>query len=98
MPGVYRVFSEGNGSFVGYSHNVEGSMKRLRFELALNSCSYRPLQEFCNTHKDYRIELLQEYAPDAMMSIEEVDAHLMALCLSWRTNLNARAIQDIAAM
>ena len=82
IKGVYRVFDpDGGESYVGYSHNVDGTLKRLRFELALNACSYRPLQEFCNKHPGYAMELMEEYSAPSGMTDEEADAHLMARCL-----------------
>ncbi|MEG1810392.1 MAG: hypothetical protein RR232_02680 [Clostridia bacterium] len=86
--GVYRVYDALSGvSFVGFSHNVDGTLKRLRFELTLNACSYRPLQQFCNSHKDFELEALEVYEPPEDMTSEEVDAHLKAMMFAWKTKL-----------
>ncbi|MDL2257618.1 GIY-YIG nuclease family protein [Eubacteriales bacterium OttesenSCG-928-K08] len=93
--GVYRVYCKQSGqSFVGFSRNIEGTRKRLRFELKLNACSYRPLQAFYNECKgDVEFEALEEYAPAPELLEEEVDAHLMAMLLRHKAALNAKPIQ-----
>ena len=93
--GVYRVFDAADGrSFVGYSLNLEGTLKRLRFELALNACSYRPLQEFYNIAKDAQLETVEEYSPLPGMSEEETEAHVRALAFVWKSKLDgAQLIQ-----
>ena len=45
ISGIYRLYDAHGDSFVGFSRNVDGTRKRLMFELKLNACSYKPLQE-----------------------------------------------------
>lgn len=93
--GVYRLYDpEGDVSFVGFTRSLEGIQKRLRFELTLNACSYRPLQEHYNACKgEMRFEVLEEYHPADGLSEEEVDAHLQALFLRHKARLNGRRLQ-----
>jgi hypothetical protein len=93
--GVYRLYDPKSGtSYVGFSRNLEGTRKRLRFELKLNACSYKPLQEFSNAcDNELCFEILETYCPDTDLSEEEVDAHLSAMLLRYREKLNAQPIQ-----
>ncbi len=93
--GVYRLYDPADKvSFVGFSRNLEGTRKRLRFELKLNACSYKPLQEFSNACKnELCFEVLETYAPALTLSEEEVDAHLAAMLLRYKMKLNAHTIQ-----
>lgn len=104
--GVYRVFDAENPdgeSFMGFSRNVEGTIKRLRFELTLNACSYKPLQQYFASCRDPKIELHEVYSPDGgtdNMDDTEIDAHLYALMLSSKTKLSGtvRFIQTPGAL
>lgn len=90
--GIYRAFDPETGqSFVGFTYNYEGTHKRLRFELTLNACSYKPLQAFWNERGGLMIELLEAYVPDPAMSELEADAHLRAKLFSWQERLGAGA-------
>ena len=93
--GVYRLYDAQSGaSYIGFSRNLEGTRKRLRFELKLNACSYKPLQAFCNAcGGELCFEVLETYAPDSSLSEEEVDAHLTAMMLRHKVSLNAKLIQ-----
>jgi len=92
--GVYRIYAEQTGeSYVGFTRNLNGTYKRLRFELKLNACSYKALQQFYNVHEDMAFELLEVYDAPLSMSDEEVDAHLQALVFKHKAALNAQMIQ-----
>ena len=92
--GVYRLYDEHTGrSFVGFSRYLTGTRKRLKFELKLNACSYKPLQAFYNACGELRFEVLEAYCPTAGLSEEEIDAHLTALALKYRERLSAQPIQ-----
>lgn len=84
--GIYRVYSD-TVSYIGFSHNVRGTLKRLRFELAMNACSYRPLQRLWNQNDGLEMELLEQYEPDAEMADEELEAHLTAKLFVWKGKL-----------
>lgn len=86
--GIYRAFDPKAGdSFVGFSFNFAGTEKRLRFELALNACSYKPLQAFWNERGGLEIELLEAYEPDPALSDIETDAHIRARLFFWQERL-----------
>ena len=88
ITGIYRFYSDDGRSYVGFSHNLEGARKRLGFELKLNACSYKPLQEFYNEKEgQLEFEILETYLPGDNMSDEEVDAHLRAKLILWRPRL-----------
>lgn len=88
--GIYRVFDPNTGdSFIGFTLNFDGTRKRLRFELTLNACSYKPLQAFWNECGGLEIELLEAYAPDPAMSDLEQDAHLRARLFAHQQRLGA---------
>lgn len=93
--GVYRLYCpHTNESYVGFSRYLEGTRKRLRFELRLNACTYKPLQAFynrCEGAVDF--EVLETYKPGEALSEEEVDAHLMAMLLKHKVRLQAKQIQ-----
>lgn len=95
MMGVYRLYDpKGDISFVGFSRNLEGTRKRLRFELKLNACSYKPLQEFSNAcNAELCFEILETYCPASGLTEEEVEAHLSAMLLRYKSKLNAQPIQ-----
>ncbi len=95
ITGIYRLYSDDGWSYVGFSHNLEGTRKRLEFELKLNACSYKPLQESYNKNEGHlEFEILETYLPNDDMSDEEIDAHLRAKLIIWRQKLgNARLIQ-----
>lgn len=88
--GVYRVFDEKTGdSYVGFTYNFEGVKKRLRFELTLNACSYKPLQLFWNERGELAVELLEAYVPDPARLDIEHDAYLRARVFFWQEKLGA---------
>lgn len=92
--GVYRLYDERTGrSFVGFSRYLTGTRKRLKFELKLNACSYKPLQQFYNACGGLCFEVLEPYCPAPGLSDEEIDAHLAALALKYREQLHAQPIQ-----
>ena len=85
--GVYRAYSPlGGPSFVGFSRNLEGTYKRLRFELTLNACPYISLQELWNRQGALTLELLEEYDISAMGD-EEACAYEMARLMAWKERL-----------
>lgn len=95
ITGIYRLYDPATGdSFLGFSHNVAGTVKRLRFELALNACSYRPLQEFYNERGELEYEVMEEYDRNGLTP-EELEAHLIAKLMGWREKLglDTRLIQ-----
>ncbi len=86
--GIYRVFDPATeDSFVGFTFNFAGTEKRLRFELTLNACSYKPLQAFWNERGELAFELLEEHGPDPAASDLEVDAHIHARLFFWQERL-----------
>jgi len=92
--GVYRLYDEKTGgSFVGFSRYLSGTRKRLRFELRLNACPYKPLQAFYNACGGLSFEVLEAYCPGPALSDEEIDAHLAAAVLKYKGKLNAQLIQ-----
>lgn len=93
--GVYRLYGGDGASFVGFSRNVNGTLKRLKFELALNACSYKALQRFWNEYGPLEMELLEEIDPGDMGDLE-LDAHLKARLMLWRKRLgeSARLVQS----
>lgn len=93
--GVYRMYDpKSSVSYIGFSRNLESTRKRLRFELKLNACSYKPLQEFSNScGGELCFEILETYEPDFTCAEEEIDAHLTAMLLRLKTSLNAKLIQ-----
>ena len=93
--GVYRLYDPVSGvSYLGFSRNIESTRKRLRFELKLNACSYKPLQEFYNScGGELCFEILETYEPYSNSAEEEIDAHLTAMLLRLKTSLNANLIQ-----
>lgn len=95
MMGVYRLYhAPTDTSFIGFTHYMEGTRKRLKFELALNACSYKHLQAFYDEHGgDVQFEVLEEYEADFALSDEEIDAHLMAILLRYKEKLHAKLIQ-----
>ncbi|MBQ9949535.1 MAG: hypothetical protein IJO93_02310 [Clostridia bacterium] len=49
IAGIYRIHDEERKiSFIGYTYNVKGILKRYRFELGLNMCTHKPLQIMYN--------------------------------------------------
>lgn len=92
--GVYRLYSEqGQHSYVGYSRNLAATRKRLLFELKLNACPYKHLQEYYNACKGLLFENLEEYVPAQGESELEIDAHLMAMLHKHKAAQNAFVIQ-----
>lgn len=94
IAGVYRIFDTHGASFVGFSRNVNGTLKRLKFELSLNACSFRSLQRFWNENGPLEMEVLEEMSCEGMDDIE-FDARLRACMLKWQKALgeNTRLVQ-----
>ncbi len=93
--GVYRLYNGKDSlSYIGFSHNIESTRKRLRFELKLNSCFNKELQKYYNDNNGELIfEVIETYTPNPCMSEEELDAHLLALLFRCKSKLNARFVQ-----
>ncbi len=92
--GVYRLYDKTSGqSFVGFSRNLEGTKKRLLFECKLNACPYTALQRAYTECGGLTFEALETFGPDAGMTDEELDAHLLALMVRYQQIYNARPIQ-----
>ena len=82
-------------SFVGFSRNLRGTRKRLRFELTLNACSYKALQSFYNENNgEVEFEVLELFDPTPMRSEEELDGHMHAMLYRHKVKHNARMIQQ----
>ncbi len=96
--GVYRVYDpKSNEAYVGYSRNLRGTYKRLRFELKLNACSYKQLQAFYNERAgEVAFEPLELFTPPEGISEEETDARLFAMLYRHKANLHAKIIQTTA--
>lgn len=97
VQGIYRVYDPKDGaSYIGFSYNVAGTLKRLRFELTLNACSYKALQDFWNQRGELAFEELEAYMPEEGMDALEADAHLRAKLYVWKKRLgeNTRVIQS----
>jgi hypothetical protein len=95
VKGIYRLYDKKSGqSFVGFTHHMEGTRKRLRFELKLNACSYKPLQAFFNACEDeMQFEPLERIETEPNMSDEQVEALLTARMLYHKAKLNALPVQ-----
>ena len=92
--GVYRLYDRTTGeSYVGFSRNIESTLKRLRFELTLNACPYTPLQEFWNQRGELVTEILEPYYPKTGLSDEELDGYLRARMYYHMERLKAKAVQ-----
>ncbi len=92
--GVYRLYNDQTGhSFIGYSHNLDGTRKRLHFELGLNACPYAALQIHHNTLGPLTFEVLEEYRPSPALSLLEIDAHLIAMALKQKEVYHGQMIQ-----
>lgn len=95
--GIYRLYDPITGeSFVGFSRNIEGTLKRLRFELPLNACSYKVLQAFWNDHKgNVKMETLEEFSPPADMDDDALDEHLRKMLDEYQKKLgeNTKLVQ-----
>lgn len=92
IAGIYRVFAPETGeSFLGFTYNFEGTRKRLRFELTLNACPYKPLQLFWNERGGLEFELLEAFAPEPALSELETEAHLRAKLFLWQERLGTGA-------
>lgn len=87
--GVYRIYDKKSGvSYLGYSHHVMGTFKRLRFELTLNANPNKPLQRLWNDTGGLEMELLESVATSETMSDEEVESYLRARMYYWCDKLN----------
>ena len=96
--GVYRAYDASgkhDTCFVGFSFNIASSVKRLRFELALNACSYTPLQAFWNQCGELTFETLQSFEAEDVVTLER-QYELEALARSWcmRLGSTAQSIQS----
>lgn len=93
--GIYRLYNPADGqSFIGFSRHIEGTRKRLTFELKLNACSYKPLQAFYNAcGGELAFETLETFAPPPTMSDEEIDGYLLARMYYRKGQLGAQSIQ-----
>lgn len=92
--GIYRIYAEKTGeSYVGFSRHIEGTFKRLRFELTLNACSYKPLQAFWNEHGELKMEILEECHLVPTQSDEEHEGYLKARMFYHIGRLGAKAVQ-----
>ncbi|MEG1559842.1 MAG: hypothetical protein RRY79_01810 [Clostridia bacterium] len=79
ITGIYRVFDEDTGeTFLGFSQNVVGTLKRLRFELMLNACPNKQLQKFYTSAKSPKMELIEDVHILPEMNEYEIDALLRA--------------------
>lgn len=93
--GIYRFYHEEKGvSFVGFSWNLRGTWKRLRFELKANACSYKRLQEFYNAcGGDLAYEVLEEIDPSQFASDRELEAYTQARLYHHKSLLRGQMIQ-----
>lgn len=92
--GIYRLYDESTGeSYVGFSCNIESTLKRLRFELTLNACSYKGLQSFWNERGGLKTEILERCALTPGMSDEEREGYLKARMFFHIGRLGAKAVQ-----
>lgn len=91
IAGVYRVYAKNGVSFLGFSRNVNGTLKRLKFELTLNACSSKPLQRLWNECGSLEMELLEELNPEGMDDLE-LDARLRARVMVWRKSLGENTL------
>lgn len=87
--GIYRIHDSKNKiSFVGYSHNLRGILKRFRFELCMNMCIFKPLQiMFNNAGKQVDYDVLEEIDISGFHDEIETDAHLRAGMYKWKKQL-----------
>ncbi len=95
--GIYRIYDPVTGeSFVGFSRNIEGTLKRFRFELPLNACSYKALQKFWNERKgNVLMETLEEFSPPADMDDFALSEHLEQMMYAQQKRLgeNTKLVQ-----
>lgn len=86
--GVYRICDEKNkSSFIGYTYNLDGILKRFRFELNMNMCTLKPLQAMFNAaRKQVSYDILEEVEVSAAGDVES-DAHLKACMYKWQKKL-----------
>lgn len=87
--GIYRVHDVKNKiSFIGYSHNLRGILKRFRFELNMNMCIFKPLQIMFNeANKQVDYDVLEEIDISGFSNEAETDAHLRAGMYKWQKKL-----------
>ena len=93
ISGIYRLYDAHGDSFVGFSRNVDGTRKRLMFELKLNACSYKPWQDFYNKAGGLTFELLEEYTPNGVEDDIVLDAQLHARMYKWCERLGERTVR-----
>ena len=92
--GVYRLYDlKAQQSFIGFSRNLAGIKKRMRFELTLNASPYAALQKAHLACGGLTFEVLETYAPEQPLSDEELDAHLLAMALRQRERFCAHMLQ-----
>lgn len=87
--GIYRIYDEKNKrSFLGYTYNLKGILKRFRFELNLNMCTHKPLQAMYNeSGKNAQAEVLEEIAIDP--NEPRAEEMMNEAMLKWQQKLEA---------
>ncbi len=92
--GVYRLYDlKTQQSFIGFSRNLAGIKKRMRFELTLNASPYAALQQAFCACGGLTFEVLETYAPNLPQSDEELDAHLLALAIRQQEAYHAHLLR-----
>ncbi|MBQ3552740.1 MAG: hypothetical protein IJA35_06315 [Clostridia bacterium] len=91
LMGVYGYFAPDARVAIGFSRHVYATKKRLDFELKLNACSYKMLQQLYNECGTLEFKLLETYKPSADESDIVIDAHLKALLLKWEKQFGVDA-------
>lgn len=91
LMGVYGYFAPDGRARIGFSRHVYATKKRLDFELKLNACSYKTLQQLYNECGALEFKLLDTYKPSADEADIVIDAHLKALLLKWEKQLGTCA-------
>ena len=84
--GIYCVRGSTGKCFIGFSYNLNSTFKRLRFELTLNACSYKPLQSYWNACGPLEFCVLEEYAPEQQIE-DELDARIKARMFALQKSL-----------
>lgn len=88
IAGIYRIYDPEHGvSFIGYSFNVNGILKRFRFELGLNSCTHKPLQAMYNAAGGRVREDVLEEMSDCDANDSGAEARLTAAMQKWQNKL-----------
>ena len=86
--GIYRVCdAAAHTSFIGYTYNLRGILKRFRFELGLNVCTFKPLQLMYNAAGGrVSMEILEEIS-GADANDEKSEELLKAALHKWKKSL-----------